>query len=302
MVAKTFLPVDVWGENPIVVTSLARTYGQSKLCILGLDGAKKDTIKAEGSASLTAPQCAVQSNSEDPGGLTVASGASIVSTVICSSGGVKADGAVDPNPETDCPKLDDPLASRVPPAPGGCDYLDQRIESGAVSISPGHYCGGLKIEKTAKVVAESGVYVISGGKLEVKDTAELSGEYVTFYFQDDPALLDFARDTTIDLSAAKEGPTAGILFFENPLAQLDREFKIASENAHRLLGTIYLPRGRLTIDAKANVAEASAYTVIVAKQLKVKDANLVVNADYGGTDVPVPDGVGPNSSMVMLER
>ncbi len=28
----------------------------------------------------------------------------------------------------------------------------------------------------------------------------------------------------------------------------------------------------------------------------------VVNAGYGGADVPVPDGVGPNSSMVALSE
>jgi hypothetical protein len=302
MTAESFLPAEIWGDNPIRVSSFARAYGQSKLCVLGLDKSKSDAIKAEGSATLTAPQCAVQSNSTDPAGLNVASGATIVSTVICSSGGVKADGTLEPAPETDCPQLDDPLASRAPPAPSGCDYLDRRIESGAVTISPGHYCGGLKIEKTAAVTASPGVYVVSGGKLEVKDTATLVGEYVTFYFQDDAALLDFDKDTTIDLGAPKEGPTAGILFFENPAAAAGRDFKIRSENAGRLLGTIYLPKGNLEIDAKANVADASAYTVIVAKEIGIKDANLVVNADYGGTDVPVPEGLGPNSSMVKLDR
>ena len=31
MVAKAFLPVDVWGENPIVVIAQARAFGQSRL-------------------------------------------------------------------------------------------------------------------------------------------------------------------------------------------------------------------------------------------------------------------------------
>ncbi len=95
---------------------------------------------------------------------------------------------------------------------------------------------------------------------------------------------------------------AGILFYEDRSAPEEREFLIESDNARRLLGTIYLPKGRLRIDTQADVAAQSAYTVIVAKILEVKGANLVVNADYGGSDVPVPDGLGPNSRMVRLHE
>lgn len=54
--------------------------------------------------------------------------------------------------------------------------------------------------------------------------------------------------------------------------------------------------------SRASVAAESAYTVIVANRIDVKGATLVVNADYGGTDVPVPEGMGPHSSMVTLDR
>ena len=164
------------------------------------------------------------------------------------------------------------------------------------------FCGGLKIEKGAVVTLSPGIYVISGGKLEVKDTSKLIGDYVSFYFQDDAAVFTFEKDTTIDLGAPKDGELAGMLFFENPLSADGRNFTIKSEHAQRLLGTIYLPGGKLEIDSKADVAAQSAYTVIVANQIQVKGANLVVNSDYGGTDVPVPDGIGPNSTMVGLMK
>ena len=302
MVAKALLPVGLWSDNPISVSSRARAYGQSRLCILGLHGTKSDTIKADNGATLTAPQCAVQSNSTDPNGLHVSGSSQLISTLICSSGGVEGGGSFEPAPQTDCTPLDNPLASRVPPTAGGCDYLDRKIKNGPVSISPGVYCGGLKIEKTAVVTAEPGIYIISGGKLEVKDHGTLTGEYVSFYFDGNSAVFDFAEDTTIDLGAPKDGPMAGILFFESPTAQKGRDFTIKSENARRLLGTIYLPNGKLKIDSDGDVAEESAYTVIVAEQIEVKGANLVVNSDYGGTDVPVPEGLGPNSSMVAIDR
>ena len=301
LVAKALLPVGIWNENPIHVSSRARAYGQSRLCVLALHDNKSDTIKADDNASLNAPDCAVQSNSTDPNGIHLAGGSEIVSTLICSSGGVKG-GSFDPEPQTDCTPLEDPLAAREPPPIGGCDYLDRKIEGGNVSIAPGTYCGGLTIGKEAHVTAEPGTYVITDGKLEVKDKSWLLGDYVTFYFDGDDALLNFDKDTTIDLSAPKDGPLAGLLFFESPAAQKGRDFNIKSENARRLLGTIYLPNGKLKIDTKGDVAEESAYTVIVAEQLEVRGANLVINSDYGGTDVPVPEGIGPNSSMVTLDR
>jgi hypothetical protein len=303
MAAEGFLPPEIWGENPIRVSAQARAYGQSKLCVLALHQTKSDTIKADGGALLTAPECAVQSNSADKDGLNVASDSRIVSTVICSSGGVKGGGSsFDPAPETDCTPLDDPLTSRPPPTLSGCTYDDLVIGDTQSLSGDAVFCGGLKIEKNAEVSLSPGIYVINGGKLEVKDTAKLIGEYVSFYFEDDAATFIFEKDTTIDLGAPKDGPMAGILIYENPASPEGRDFTIRSENAKRLLGTIYLPKGNLKIDAKADVADQSAYTVIVAKQLEVKGANLVVNADYGGTDVPVPDGVGPNSSMIALSK
>ena len=69
MVAKAFLPVDVWGENPIVVTSTAMTYGELKLCVLALKGKGGGAIKLERGASVTATDCAVHSNSTDQDGI-----------------------------------------------------------------------------------------------------------------------------------------------------------------------------------------------------------------------------------------
>lgn len=301
MKASAFLPVEVWGDNPIVVSARAQAYGQSKLCILALHTNKSDTIKADSGAVLTANDCAVHSNSTDPKGLNVKDGSRIISTVICSAGGADGEAdSFDPNPDTDCPRLDDPLAGRPVPSVGGCDYLDMKIDQ-TTSISPGTYCGGLTIENGASVSAEPGVYFVTDGKLEVKGASSLTGEFVSFVF-DETSLLMFDKETTIDLGAPKEGDMAGILFLERATAPLGRSFEIKSENAHRLLGTIYLPRGKLKIEAKGSVAAESAYTVIVANQVEVKEADLVINSDYGGTDVPVPDGIGPNSSMVRLAQ
>ena len=74
-----------------------------------------------------------------------------------------------------------------------------------------------------------------------------------------------------------------------------------SDDARNLLGTIYLPRGVLAIGSNARVADQSAYTVVIADSVVLTGGpNMILNANYGSTNVPVPEGVGPRP--VTLER
>ncbi len=324
MAAKALLPVEVWGENPIVVNAEAVTYGSQRLCVLGLNTSSNETVSADKAALVTAPDCAIQSNSTDPQGLRAGLLSTFVSSFSCTSGGY--DGlptSFQPLPETDCPVLEDPLAGRVPPNVGGCDYLDFVADKGVQTIAPGHYCGGLKVVNDADVEADPGIYIISGGKLDVENNAKFHGEHVSFYFADDAATLLFKDKAEVELSAPKDGLMAGILLYENPSAPEGRDFEIASGSVRELLGTIYLPRG-IFEGKDQNIAEtvhnavggvvgavgvslptigaASAYTVIVANRIDLRGVNLVINANYSATDIPVPDGVGPHSQQVRLSE
>lgn len=300
---RTYLGSVLHQLSTINVSSEAQAYGQSKLCILGLDPSKPDTVHADKSANLNAPNCAVQSNSTDQNSLHGSGGSQINSTVICSAGGAKLDANSTFNPAatTDCAKIDDPLIDRQPPTVSGCTYTNLTIKLGAQSISPGTYCGGLKVQKGAIVTVQPGEYIISGGPLDIADGATFIGDYVSFYFADDAASLNFHPLSVISLGAEKTGALAGILFFEDR-AKKPSNFQISSSLATKLLGTIYLPNSILHIDAQGSVASLSAYTVLVVSRLQVENANLVINSDYGGSDVPVPSGVGPNSSQVRLQN
>jgi Flp pilus assembly protein TadG len=241
MVAKTFLPVDVWGENPIVVTAEANTLGTARLCVLSLDDAAKRALDMDKNARVTAPDCFVQSNSNDKEGLSARGLSLLVSSSACTSGGYEGDVSLFvPPPETDCPVLDDPLEMREAPAVTGCDFDNLKIKD-TQSISPGHYCGGLEIKDSAEVTAEPGTYIISGGKLTVKNEASLKGDDVAFYFADDDATFEFKNKAVVELSGPTKGPMAGLLFFESAAAKSGREFKISSGAVRKLIGTIYLP-------------------------------------------------------------
>ena len=217
------------------------------------------------------------------------------------------------------------------------DLSKNEIDQDA-TLDPGTYCGGLKISKKAVVTLRSGTYVIKDGPLLVYDKAILSGTDVSLYFCGNTAGLLFDKGSTISLSAPTLGVMAGLLISEErtvsgpldpvvglangligavlpvlgpppptppPLGQTKpmRTYRIISDNARTMLGTIYLPAGRLVVNASKPVADQSAYTVIVAQQINLYEGpNLVLNANYGATSVPVPKGVGPVAGRLLLTQ
>ena len=189
--------------------------------------------------------------------------------------------------------MDSGSSSEVP-AP---DYS----EADTVILNPGVYCGGLLIGGGKNVLLNPGVYVIKDGPLYVSEGARLAGTNVGFFFAGDDATLYFDSSSSISLSAPVEGLLAGLLFFEDPAARDARLFSILSDDARELTGTIYLPGGTLVIDADRPIADQSAYTAIVARRLALyAGPHLVLNTDYGATEVPVPIEADFNKTIRLI--
>jgi hypothetical protein len=291
-------------------TAVAQFHG-APVCMIGLDPKAKKTLQMRKKAAITAENCAIYSNSTAKDGVTIEGEAQIEASFICSAGGVKTDKkfALDPAPLTDCPPLSDPLLNRPPPPVGSCDFTKLKIDS-ARSLGPGVYCGGLEIK--AAVTLSPGIYVIKDGSLKV-DKGSLTGEGVGFFLTGKDALINFEKSSVISLRAPKTGPLAGLLFYEDrkvvaadggepeegppPPEAPPKEHRIRSDDAGELVGTIYIPRNRLLIDGDKPVADQSEYTVIIAREFALSEGPaIVLNTDYASSDVPVPQGVGPNAS------
>ena len=201
----------------------------------------------------------------------------------------------------------------------------------SVTLDPGTYCGGLHITKNAVVTLRPGIYVMKDGPLIVDKKATMTGKDVGFYFSGNNSGLLFDKKTTVDLSAPTTGVMAGLLMAEDPTVTLPidpalavdtllgdvisltppplsaskpmRTYRIISDNARTMLGTIYLPAGRLVIDSQRPVADLSAYTVVVAQQINLYEGpNLYLNADYNRSSVPIPKGVGPISGRLVISQ
>lgn len=291
------------GSGTLEATALATRSEGRKICVLALDPEKSGAIMLDASSRLSGVDCLVQSNSRDPKGFASKSAALVTAPLMCSAGGYEGGpGNFSGDRVADCPKRADPLAGRPAPPIGGCSSASKLVITSDGTLFPGVYCEGIEIKAGARVTLNPGVYVMRDGPLRVDDNSRLYGRDVGIYFTGTNANFDFLSTSTVDLTARKEGDLAGILFFGDRNAPETREYKITSDNARNLVGTIYLPRGYLTVDARNPVADRSAYTAIVAQRIELlQSPHLVLNTNYGATDVPVPDGIGPNASVRLVQ-
>ena len=305
MEQHAFFVLGYFRHNPqIRVSSTARAMGETSLCVIGLDTAAPAAVGLTDSGKLTAPDCAVYSNSTATDGLAARKDALISSDLSCSAGGFSGPlGNFDPKPTTDCPRVEDPLASREPPSVGPCDHTGFEVRTGTATLKPGTYCGGILIDNKAFVIFEPGQYIVKDGVMRSRNGGMATGSGVSFYFTGKDTRFVFDGTTEIAFKAPEEGPMAGILFFQDPRSDPGAVFEISSKRAANLLGTIYLPNAALLVRAKNKVAEASAYTVIIARTIDIgSEADLVINADYDSTAVPVPEGLVSAARSISLVK
>ncbi len=276
----------------VKVHATARVIGQPHICVLGLNRFANGTISLEKQARVTGRNCAVFSNSSHFNSIRSKNSSNLTASLICSRGGKDGTkGNFNPEPITDCPGFDDPLAGRPEPTVGKCDQSRELVITTSQSLTPGVYCGGITIEAGARVELTAGIYIIKDGPLTVTRGGQLVGQEVGFFFTGRGASLLFDRDSTISLEAPQSGVMAGLLMFA--ARDLDKErFKIMSDDARVLLGTIYLPASELYVDAGSPIADNSAYTAIVADTMRLYGGpHLILNTGYDQTDVPVPHGI-----------
>ena len=289
----------------IRVQASAQASGSTNICVIGLSQREEATISLDSNSRMTAGDCAVYSNSLSRFGLKSMSNSVLTAQLSCSAGGYAGSsrnfiGDV----VTDCPETDDPLASVLPASTASGRWYDREVKDRTTTLSPGTYFGGLKIDGNANVTLSPGIYVFRDGSFIVDSNARVSGRGVSLVFEGEDAGFEFKSNVVVDLEAPVEGqPMAGLLVYQRRDAER-AEFLIESRYTRKLLGTLYMPNGDFMVKADDKVAEASAYTAIVARTIRLESSsNLVLNTDYDATRVPVPLGLGPTSDgKVRLTR
>ncbi len=282
------LPPGGWN---FTITANAQRMGRTPLCVLSFGQNKVDEIELAGQSKVLAPGCLVHSNSD----VTVRNAANLSAGVIQASG--LATGNIAPAPQTDAPNIADPFADMAINPPGAlCSPLDLVSDLLPVVLLPGTHCGNITVMKASTITLLPGEHYFQKGKLELKDNATLSGDNVVLVFGKD-ARFEFKDNSAINLRGRRQGAYAGFVIATT--RDNTNTFEISSASARELLGTVYVPNAELLVlgKNKNKVADQSAWTVIVARSIKMREnPDLVINKNYAGSSVPVPGGVGDKAA------
>lgn len=263
----------------------ASTLGELPLCVLASGAGGGGKISLVASPTLTAGNCLVQSNAN----MTVDAAGSLTAGLAQASG--TASGPITPTPQTGAPTIADPFATLniSPPLLGLCSPLDVTQLLG-LPVLPGNHCG-LTVRAGQTLYLAPGVHYFSQGGLTMAQNSTLTGSNVVLIFEPDSS-FNFADSSVIDLSGRQSGTYAGFVIITTRTNS--NIFTISSDSAHMLEGAVYIPSATLQITGTGNkVADQSPWTVVVAQSLQMTgSANLVINANYASSVVPVPAGAG----------
>lgn len=282
------LPPGGW---TIRVDAVAAPVNTTPLCVLATLNRDSKVLNIKDEGLLRAPDCLVHSNRD----IVVENNGEIDADMLSAVMGVDgADGV------SDAPTIADPFAD-LNLRPPSCTFSTTReYTTGTHSLPAGVHCATIKVQGDAVLHLEPGEHWFVNADFEAKENARVEGDDVVLVF-DKKSKFKFDDLARVTLNGREDGPLSGFVLATQ--RGNDKDFIITSENVESLLGVIYIPDARLIVDGKADVARESAWTVIVARSIQLKgNPTVFVNANYRSAPVPVPEGVGPNSSGPVLVR
>jgi Flp pilus assembly protein TadG len=287
--------------------------GPSDYCILALDPTAPKALEFTGSSVVNTPGCAIMDDSSN-GGNALYSGNSdcvtaksidVVGSVSAGSGQAGCNGGAGPlapTPKTGATYVYDPLAYLSAPSNTTCNALTSSGKNGystnkTETLSPGVYCGGIKISGNNNTITFSaGTYILLGGGLQTSGGGTVQGTGITFYNTGNSTYSynDFTLNgnTTFHLSAPTTGGPAnyeGILYFQDRTqAGSSTGDIINGTNSSTFDGVFYAADGHIQYTGNSSV---NGYTSIIADTITFTGSSVLKN-NYSGlsTGNPVRNG------------
>lgn len=209
--------MQIMGINSIPVkASSAATSGKIPLCVLGLNSFETGSFDLNGNAKFIAPECAVQANTRASKGMTQEGHPTAIARRFGVSGAHTGTGYSTP-PKDGSDAVPDPYASIPFPDHTACGNNPKglTIDGGATTLSPGTYCGGIRMKGQATVTLERGIYVMVDGSFWVDGGSNVTGREVTIAFTGSDATLRVWGNSTIDLTSPVSGTYKNFQFFQD---------------------------------------------------------------------------------------
>ncbi len=238
-------------------------------CVLINSPNRSSAIKLQGHPSLNTVDCYVHANSNSLSSANAQGNPQLKESEVCLNGGFSGKKWI-PGPMTDCGTRQDPYFDIEPPDVPPCDFNKFKIGKTAVTLSPGHYCGGLKLPSNSQVHLKPGIYFISKGGLDLGANANLVGDGVMFYLEGDDANFEFHSGGNIDLMPPNSGEYRGILLFQDRDAMPKKPNAITGGGTLSLKGIIYTIKSHLEFHGSPEVFIEGAGTMILTNTMTMQ--------------------------------
>lgn len=256
-------------------------------CVLALDPHASGAVTAQGSAVTALKGCSLYDNSDSSTAMTVGGTASITALSVGVVGNLTGASNITVSDaiRTGVGAVADPYADVSYPAFFGCTAQNYNAKKDA-TIAPGVYCGGIGVNAGATLTLEPGIYYLDGGSLSVNGGGTLTGSGVTLVFtsknKNGFATASINGNATVNLTAPKTGPTAGIVVFGDRNIPTNSSFKFNGGSTQYLGGAIYIPTG--AVDFAGGAGTSTSCTQLIANSVKFSgNSALALNCSNYGT-------------------
>ncbi len=220
--------------------------------------------------------CGIATNSSAAKAVDVDGSSTLKSPSILAYGGVDSGGPIqDSRVRAHGLSQDDPLEDTEPPLiPNtGCPNATVNAGGEQTVLEPGCYAN---MTLNGNVRLQDGEYILNRGNFVVGPTGHIECDACTIFLTSETAATDpnsigkvkISTEATVKLNATREGPNAGILFYQDRHAARDLpgdENRIGGSSFSSLSGLLYFPSETLYLDG--NMGADLQCTRLLAKRL-----------------------------------
>jgi hypothetical protein len=279
-------------KHPPVITAeaTASVVQNGEYCAFALGDADDSGVVIRPNSSVEM-ECGVASNSTGRSAVQADQSSSLQSSAIVAYGAIDDKGAIHDSiirPHSLAQK--DPLEGTDPPlVPNtGCPRVTINPDSGGeTALDPGCYSDMML---NGNVRLQDGEYILNQGNFVVGPQGHVSCDACTIFLTSDiaatnPATIGkvkISSDATVKMNATREGPNAGILFYQDRHAARDLpgdENRVGGSSFSILKGILYFPSETLYLDG--NMSPDLQCARLLAKRL-VFAGRVYISKKCGG--------------------
>ena len=264
-------------KHPLAITAeaTATIVENGKYCAFAL-GALDDSGVVIRPNTNVEMECGIATNSSAAKAVDADGSSSLKSPSIIAYGGVDSGGPIqESRVRAHGLTQDDPLEDTEPPLiPNtGCPNATVNAGGEETVLEPGCYAN---MNLNGNVRLQDGEYILNKGNFVVGPQAHLECDACTIFLTSETAATDpssigkvkISTEATVKLNATREGPNAGILFYQDRHATSDLpgdENRIGGSSFSSLSGLLYFPSETLYLDG--NMSADLQCTRLLAKRL-----------------------------------